>query len=321
MAILQKTICTNINDVKAFLQGLGFTIGNDGKIIWSYASNDTGSCYLFINNDIINLHQSDGFNAFENSLVDFSMSGKPKCAIISLPLQDNGIAIYLGMIAETTTLSDIYLCCANTDALLNNGLVVISPPEDDGHWYYGWNYGYSTSGSTSIDDSCIYWNLDNGHGNYEYGINLSQMPVKQLYNTAMSLTIVRPYLNSGHWGRNIKMQVTGEVNVPGQIYKINGQKYITISNNSSTRAPVYKLPPEDEIINLSTSTEAFSTSKRYAIGDYCIYNELLYRCVSAVTQPGPFDQSQWMITTVYNELLDQQNHIYGQTEIEPELDY
>jgi hypothetical protein len=262
-------------------------------------------------NDVISLHRSDGESAFTKDLVNFDyeeeISGetvtRPLCGIVVIPLQDNGIAIYMGMVVEGTSISDINICCTNNNTLLNNGLVVISPEDADGHWWYGWNS--ATSSNT------MYWALDNGHGTYEYGSTVKTVAPKQVYPTNASFTIVRAYLEDGYWSNNIKVQVTGSTNAPGYIFTLNGQKYVAFNSNTASRAPIYKLPGDSQQINLSTSTEAYSTLKTYVVGDYCIYNELLYRCQTAVTVPEPFDETKWIITTVYNELIDQRNNIYG----------
>lgn len=48
----------------------------------------------------------------------------------------------------------------------------------------------------------------------------------------------------------------------------------------------------DEYLNTST----------YNIGDYCIYDNLLYRCITSITEPEEFDSNKWQKTTITNEL-------------------
>ena len=88
----------------------------------------------------------------------------------------------------------------------------------------------------------------------------------------------------------------------GTIFKINNQRYIIITDNNIWRCPVFKLPIEETKQNLSTSTEEYSQYKFYAVGDYCVYNGLLYKCIREVNQTGSFDDAYWKITTVYNEM-------------------
>lgn len=310
---IEKFMFYNIGDVTNYLESKGFTISNN-KILWDEAEADT-SCYWQINNNVITFHRSDGQSAFTKDLVNFNYTetiddgeggtttvSRPNCVIFFIPLADNGIALYMGMVTEDTTLSETYYSCANDDPVMNNGLVVLSPEEDDGHWYYGWN---------SPTDNNFHWCLDNGHGSYEYDTNVQQLPPVQIYQTAHSLTLVRCYLNTGYWSKNFRQQVTGDLESPGCIFKINGQKYITFTNNSIYRAPAYKLPAESVRMNLSTSTEEYSELKTYAVGDYCTYEGYLYRCITAITEPEPFEQAHWVITTVHDELMNEANHIYG----------
>lgn len=48
----------------------------------------------------------------------------------------------------------------------------------------------------------------------------------------------------------------------------------------------------DEYLNTST----------YNIGDYCIYDNLLYKCITAVTTSENFNSTKWQKTTIANEL-------------------
>ena len=308
----EKTLCYNITEVLDYLDDLGFTRSGT-KITWDNAEATT-NCYWYINNNIINFKRTDGQMAFTKSLVDFDMIDiinegeeneetivRDVCAIVFMPLLDGGCALYLGMVPHGTTISQINFTCANGDSLLNNGLVVCSPEEDDGYWYYGWNAPHD---GVTPDDK-LRWCLDNGHNNYEYGDNVTQIPMKLLVDTSMSLTLVRAYLNFGGWSKNFRVQVTGNLIAPGSIFKINGQKYISFSNNTSYRAPVYKLPTESVAMNLATSTQEYSGNKTYAVGDYCIYEGYLYKCIIAITEPEPFNEGHWVITTVHDELIAQ----------------
>lgn len=310
MSTIQKRIFTTITQVKNYLTSIGFTITN-GKILWRAAEADT-QCYLQINNDIITFRRSDGESAFTKNLVDFNYEEtideetitRDRCAVIYIPLVDNGFILYLGMIKPETDLSEITICCSNANATLNNGLIVCSPPEGDGHWYYGWN-------QPNTDDTIFQWCLDNGHGNYEYGAEVNQVPQKKVIESFANIVLVRSYLNTGYWSKNFRVQVAGNLQIPAYIFKANGQRYIVITSNTAYRAPAYKLSPEAIEMNLSTSTEEYSNMKTYAIGDYCIYNGLLWRCIVTISTPEPFDQSHWQLTTVHNEMMEQQNHIYG----------
>lgn len=306
---IEKRLCYSLNEVLTTLTNFGFTrTGN--KILWDEAENTT-NCYWQISNDTINFKRTDGQLAFTKSLVDFNMTetieevtyNRNVCLIVFIPLMNNGCALYLGMVREGTRISDVNFTCANTDSLVNNGLVVCSPAEDDDYWYYGWN-------APALTDTQLNWCLDNGHNNYEYE-NVTQIPVKQLIPSDLSLTLVRAYLNFGGWSKNFRIQVSGDLMPPASIFKVNGQKYIVFSNNETYRAPAYKLPGESVTMNLVTSTEEYSPIKTYAVGDYCIYGGLLYKCIYAITEAESFDQSHWRVTTVHDELIIQGGNIYG----------
>ena len=311
MSIMEKRIFTNINDVKTYLQSIGFVISGN-KILWSYAEDDT-QCYWKIDNNTINFQLSDGTNAFTKSLVDFDMENRPKCGIAVVFLQDNGIALYMGMVTESTSIGDITVNCQNYNATLNNGLIVLSPAEDDEHWYYGWNHPYSVNNERTC------WCFDNGHGNLEinYGTNncqiSSRLTVRGNSGTGLinNIALNRVYLNTGYWSKNIRELVVGQPTVPGSVFKLQGQKYITFCSSVDYRCPVYKLAPEEIEMNDSTSTEPYSSVKTYVVGDYCTFNGFVYRCITAITTPEPFDDSKWTLTTVPNELISAGDHIYG----------
>jgi len=45
----------------------------------------------------------------------------------------------------------------------------------------------------------------------------------------------------------------------------------------------------------------YSSNSTYAVGDYCVYNNKLYRCITAITTGEAFNSSKWTETTVMNE--------------------
>lgn len=305
---MEKHFCYNIGEVTTYLNSIGFTISSN-KILWN-AAQSTTNCYWQINNGVITFKRSDGQSAFTKDLVNFNYSEviddetvtRPICLICYIPLKDNGIALYMGMVTEDTSLTEVSYTCANDDPVLNNGLVVLSPAENDGYWYYGWN---------SPIDNNFHWCLDNGHGNYEYDNNVKQLPPVKIYQTTYNISLTKLYLKTGYLSENIKCLVTGNNEAPGYIFKINNQKYITFTNNDEYRCPAYKLPLEVPSRNLSTSTEEYSPLKTYEVDDYCTYQGYLYRCISAITTPHAFDVNDWFMTTVHNELMREGNMIYG----------
>lgn len=51
-------------------------------------------------------------------------------------------------------------------------------------------------------------------------------------------------------------------------------------------------------------TDAYVNTATYAVGDYCIYNKTLYKCIIAVTSGEDFDPSKWTATSIKNEFSE-----------------
>ena len=50
------------------------------------------------------------------------------------------------------------------------------------------------------------------------------------------------------------------------------------------------------------SSDAYDNSKLYAVGDYCIYDNKLYRCITAIESAEAFNIAKWEQTTVGKEV-------------------
>lgn len=48
--------------------------------------------------------------------------------------------------------------------------------------------------------------------------------------------------------------------------------------------------------------DAFSELQTYAVGDYCIYESILYKCTTAITTAGAWDSSKWEPCVVTDEM-------------------
>lgn len=48
--------------------------------------------------------------------------------------------------------------------------------------------------------------------------------------------------------------------------------------------------------------DKYDSTKTYAVGDYCIENDILYKCTTAVETAEEFDSGKWEATTVVTEL-------------------
>lgn len=49
-------------------------------------------------------------------------------------------------------------------------------------------------------------------------------------------------------------------------------------------------------------SDAYDPTATYAVGDYCIYNNALYRCKTAIATPEAFTPAKWTATNVANEI-------------------
>ena len=51
-------------------------------------------------------------------------------------------------------------------------------------------------------------------------------------------------------------------------------------------------------------SDAYDPTATYAVGDYCIYNNVLYKCNTAIATPEAFTPAKWDATNVAEELAD-----------------
>ena len=45
----------------------------------------------------------------------------------------------------------------------------------------------------------------------------------------------------------------------------------------------------------------------YSVGDYCIYQSVLYKCITAISTPEAFNSTKWTDVSVAEELTSQKN--------------
>lgn len=63
----------------------------------------------------------------------------------------------------------------------------------------------------------------------------------------------------------------------------------------------------------NNTADAFDETKTYAVGNYCIYNNVLYKCKTAVTEAGPWNEDNWAITTVEAEISELNSNLTNHT--------
>lgn len=76
---------------------------------------------------------------------------------------------------------------------------------------------------------------------------------------------------------------------------VNGETPINATN-------LNKIETELEKTDTIVGGEAYDDTSTYAVGDFCIYENTLYRCITAVTTAEEFDSTKWSATTVGDEL-------------------
>jgi hypothetical protein len=64
-------------------------------------------------------------------------------------------------------------------------------------------------------------------------------------------------------------------------------------------------------INEDNLYEPYSNLSTYAVNDLAIYNNTLYRCITAVTSPESFDSNKWVNTSLSNEITTNTNSLGG----------
>ena len=295
MSELVKTIVTSKAELEGLLEDLDFTISNS-KVYWAAAG--TTGCYWEFTNNELNFKTSENQTAFTNNLTDFA-NGK-NAGVIFTYLSNGGCILYITPLDTDISITELNFSCtiADDNLTLKNGLMCITPPEKDNHWRFIWRCDDRTT-------TQYMWCVDNTAGIVTEGI---EVPYKQMINVPLIATLVKMYLECSEWSKHVFVQVLGQVEPPGIVFKINGQKFITFMDDDTPtsgvqyRTPCFKLPPQEASLNPPTSTAEYSPLLIYKPKDYCIYEGLLYRCVQGTNAGEGFDENKWVLTTVYQEL-------------------
>ena len=64
-----------------------------------------------------------------------------------------------------------------------------------------------------------------------------------------------------------------------------------------------------EMGTLDPIGDEFNSSLTYVVGDFCIYNNVLYKCTTAIDTAGEWNDSKWEATTVANEIATQNSNL------------
>lgn len=67
---------------------------------------------------------------------------------------------------------------------------------------------------------------------------------------------------------------------------------------------------EDHVADFETAkgiiTDTFDETRTYAVGDYAIYENVLYKCVEAIEEAGEWDADKWAATNIAEEFKSHQ---------------
>ena len=58
------------------------------------------------------------------------------------------------------------------------------------------------------------------------------------------------------------------------------------------------------------TSDEYSATKTYAVGDYCIRENVLYKCKAAITTGEAFDSNKWVQTTCGTEFRELNSNLY-----------
>lgn len=53
--------------------------------------------------------------------------------------------------------------------------------------------------------------------------------------------------------------------------------------------------------------DAYDSTSTYAVGDYCIYNNTLYKCITAIATAENFDSTKWAQISIIEEINIKEN--------------
>ena len=82
----------------------------------------------------------------------------------------------------------------------------------------------------------------------------------------------------------------------------NNKYPITYADNVMNKDGVSIQSLVDNLLPDNIVSDVYSSSKTYAKGDYCIRNNTLYRCTTAITTAEAWNSSHWTATQVDDEL-------------------
>ena len=93
------------------------------------------------------------------------------------------------------------------------------------------------------------------------------------------------------------------------IVTLQNGDYVAVDNESTG---THKFDARNLGSNMSHNiADTYSSSSTYSIGEYCLYNNNLYMCTSAITVAEAWNSSHWLQVTIGEELYDKVDKIGG----------
>lgn len=91
-----------------------------------------------------------------------------------------------------------------------------------------------------------------------------------------------------------------------------------ITKNVSTEEDIYKITANNvneikTVVNKNVDivgSDTYNNASTYEIGQYCIYNNVLYRCTKTITDPMEFNSEYWVQTSIAEILIGNNKSIY-----------
>ena len=306
-----KQICNSYTSLIAFLDECDFNTIVGTKYYYTPLYDNKGAAdvdkipYYNINTSGDSCLMVNGVQLFES----FNPNTSP-VGCIAAKLMHDGIAICVSAINDNTSIDRINFCCENNytieeskvvpkNNVMNNSLLVLTPESE--YWYAEWRDEKKQTGENPDE---FQWNTFNIQTeNLSLGVEANSSV--QLLQTFFGVSLVKMLLvDTQDVAKNNYVFVAGRITKPGCTFKLHGMDFIAFTDNSNYRCPAFKLQSPPLTQNDSMSTQVYEETKLYKVHDYCIYDDLLWKCIQEVNTPMAFDYNYWQQTTVLNEIIN-----------------
>lgn len=196
----------------------------------------------------------------------------------------------------------------------------------------------NTQVDVQINNNSIMTNFAPAYdGTATYPANSFCTYLGKLYTNPSAITTAEPDFISSHWNETTlstiqsgnSSSIGGLGTAIGDIWRDLGPltgptgKVAVLETNVSnheTRITALEQGGSSTVDAIVTnSSDEYNTSATYNVGDYCIYNNILYKCIATVTAEATFDPDKWAATTIIS-VLNVLNQRLAALEALPNLD-